>query len=154
MARLLQVGLPRARVVRRRAVPREVGAPPGGPSEVKRFIPVVFFTANGIPGEVDQHMDSPEGTLAASMRAHGLSAGAPLPPPRPSSSPRPLCWRPSRLPSGGSQLESVHDGLDARLVQPLKPARLRCAMRMSPFASCCSSRHGALSNVWPPCCPD
>jgi hypothetical protein len=41
-----------ARVVRRRAVPREVGPPPGGPSRVRTHIPVVFFTAKGIPGEV------------------------------------------------------------------------------------------------------
>lgn len=42
-----------ARVVRRRAVPREVGPPPGGPTRVRTHIPVVFFTAKGIPGEVN-----------------------------------------------------------------------------------------------------
>jgi hypothetical protein len=40
-----------ARVVRRRAVPREVGPPPGGPARVRTHSPVVFFTARGIPGE-------------------------------------------------------------------------------------------------------
>jgi hypothetical protein len=40
------------KVVRRRAVPREVGLPPGGPEAVRFQIPVVFFGANGIPGEV------------------------------------------------------------------------------------------------------
>lgn len=39
-------------MVRRRAVPREVGPPPGGPTRVRTHIPVVFFTARGIPGEV------------------------------------------------------------------------------------------------------
>ncbi len=40
------------KVVRRRAVPREVGLPPGGNSTNSRFeIPVVFFTPRGIPGE-------------------------------------------------------------------------------------------------------
>ncbi|KAK9823247.1 hypothetical protein WJX72_001331 [[Myrmecia] bisecta] len=58
-----------ARVVRRRAVPREVGPPPGGPTEVRTHIPVVFFTARGIPGEVNQGMDSVEGAMAACMRA-------------------------------------------------------------------------------------
>ena len=39
------------KVVRRRAVPREVGLPPGGASATKYQIPVVFFTPSGIPGE-------------------------------------------------------------------------------------------------------
>ena len=39
------------KVVRRRAVPREVGLPPGGPAATRYQIPVVFFTAKGIPGE-------------------------------------------------------------------------------------------------------
>ncbi len=40
------------KVVRRRAVPREVGLPPGGNSPTSRFeIPVVFFAPRGIPGE-------------------------------------------------------------------------------------------------------
>lgn len=36
--------------VRRRAVPREVGPPPGGPTVVRSQIPVVFFKPDGIPG--------------------------------------------------------------------------------------------------------
>ena len=40
------------KVVRRRAVPREVGLPQGGDPISSRFqIPVVFFTPKGIPGE-------------------------------------------------------------------------------------------------------
>ena len=40
------------KVVRRRAVPREVGLPPGGNSNTSRVqVPVVFFTSRGIPGE-------------------------------------------------------------------------------------------------------
>ena len=65
-----------ARVVRRRAVPREVGPPPGGPTEVRTHIPVVFFTARGIPGEVAQGMDNLEGIPGASMRA--LAGALPL----------------------------------------------------------------------------
>ena len=41
-----------ARVARRRAVPHEVGPPPGGPSDARTAVPVVFFTAAGIPGEL------------------------------------------------------------------------------------------------------
>ena len=41
-----------ARVVRRRAVPREVGPPPGGAPDARVAVPVVFFTAAGIPGEL------------------------------------------------------------------------------------------------------
>ncbi|KAK2077191.1 hypothetical protein QBZ16_004825 [Prototheca wickerhamii] len=37
-------------VVRRRAVPREVGPPPGGPATARSQIPVVFFKADGVPG--------------------------------------------------------------------------------------------------------
>eukprot|EP00884_Botryococcus_braunii_P016742 jgi/Botrbrau1/3751/Bobra.0363s0028.1 len=47
-----------ARVVRRRAVPREVGPPPGGATEVHSHIPVVFFTASGIPGEANEGLRS------------------------------------------------------------------------------------------------
>lgn len=61
-----------ARIVRRRAVPREVGAPPGGTTQVFAFIPVVFFTARGIPGEVEERMDTTEGVLAATCRALGI----------------------------------------------------------------------------------
>ena len=52
-----------ARVVRRRAVPREVGPPPGGPARVRSQIPVVFFTSKGIPGEVgdDKQPSTPSG---------------------------------------------------------------------------------------------
>ena len=55
-----------ARVVRRRAVPREVGPPPGGPGRVRTQIPVVFFTAKGIPGEVsdEKQPSTPSGTHA------------------------------------------------------------------------------------------
>jgi hypothetical protein len=35
-------------------------------------IPVVFFTAKGIPGEVEERVDTPAGLVAASMRAMGL----------------------------------------------------------------------------------
>ena len=58
-----------ARVVRRRAVPREVGPPPGAPAFVRQHIPVVFFTRRGIPGEVDEGMDSATGAMAACLRA-------------------------------------------------------------------------------------
>lgn len=63
-----------ARVVRRRAVPREVGPPPGGPGEVQAHIPVVFFTPRGIPGEVDEGMDSVAGAMSACMRAMNLTS--------------------------------------------------------------------------------
>jgi len=39
---------------------------------VTDYIPVVFFTAKGIPGEVEERLDTPAGLLAASMRAVGL----------------------------------------------------------------------------------
>ncbi len=55
-----------ARVVRRRAVPKEVGPPPGPPLG---HIPVVFFTAKGIPGEVTSALNSMEGAMAACVRA-------------------------------------------------------------------------------------
>ncbi len=58
--------LPPAKVVRRRSVPREVGPPPGGPTEVHAHTPVVFFTPQGIPGEVAVGVD---GAMAACMRA-------------------------------------------------------------------------------------
>lgn len=58
-----------ARVVRRRAVPREVGPPPGGPARVRTQIPVVFFTAKGIPGEVgdDKQPSTPSGAASPSQ---------------------------------------------------------------------------------------
>lgn len=58
-----------ARVVRRRAVPREVGPPPGGPVNVRVFLPVVFFTPRGIPGEVVEAMDSEDAAMLACIRA-------------------------------------------------------------------------------------
>ncbi|KAK9839116.1 hypothetical protein WJX74_009858 [Apatococcus lobatus] len=61
-----------ARVVRRRAVPREVGPPPGAPLS---HIPVVFFTAKGIPGEDTAALNSMEGAMAACVRAMQISAG-------------------------------------------------------------------------------
>jgi hypothetical protein len=39
---------------------------------VMASIPVVFFTAKGIPGEVEERVDTPAGLVAASMRAMGL----------------------------------------------------------------------------------
>ena len=54
----------------------QVGPPPGGPASVRRYIPVVFFTARGIPGEVDERLDTLEGITAASMRSMGLSPSA------------------------------------------------------------------------------
>lgn len=36
------------------------------------YIPVVFFTAHGIPSEVEERLDTPAGLVAASMRAVGL----------------------------------------------------------------------------------
>jgi hypothetical protein len=39
---------------------------------VLEYIPVVFFTAKGIPGEVEERLDTPAGLVAASMRAVGL----------------------------------------------------------------------------------
>lgn len=41
-----------AKVVRRRAVPREVGPPPSLPgASLSAYLPVIFFTPEGIPGE-------------------------------------------------------------------------------------------------------
>ncbi len=37
------------------------------------YIPVVFFTAQGIPGEVDERPDTAEGIMAASLRAIGAA---------------------------------------------------------------------------------
>ncbi len=61
-----------ARVVRRRAVPREVGPPPGGPSRVRTHIPVVFFTAKGIPGEVGDDAHKLGGNPAGLSSQHCL----------------------------------------------------------------------------------
>jgi hypothetical protein len=36
------------------------------------YIPVVFFTAKGIPGEVEERLDTAAGLVASSMRALGL----------------------------------------------------------------------------------
>ena len=52
-------------------MPREVGAPPGGPALVHTQIPVVFFTQSGVPGEVTEALPSPEGTVTAAMQAPG-----------------------------------------------------------------------------------
>lgn len=62
-----------ARVVRRRAVPREVGPPPGGPDNVRTHIPVVFFTARGIPGEETIGLETAEGSTAVGTHALGGS---------------------------------------------------------------------------------
>lgn len=47
----------------------QVGPPPGGPPFVLMHVPVVFFTAKGIPGEVDERLETKDGILAASTRA-------------------------------------------------------------------------------------
>lgn len=65
-----------ARVVRRRAVPREVGPPPGAPLG---HIPVVFFTAKGIPGEVTSALNSMEGAMAACVRAMQITGALVMP---------------------------------------------------------------------------
>ena len=44
---------------------------------VLEYIPVVFFTAKGIPGEVEERLDTPAGLVAASMRAVGLGKWRP-----------------------------------------------------------------------------
>ncbi|PNH01501.1 hypothetical protein TSOC_012609 [Tetrabaena socialis] len=62
-----------AKIVRRRAVPREVGPPPGGYASVLLYVPVVFFTNKGIPGEVEERLDTTAGIVAASMRALGVA---------------------------------------------------------------------------------
>ena len=56
-------------VVRRRAVPREVGPPPGGPTLVHTQIPVVFFTQSGVPGEVTDEMATSQGPVAVCTQA-------------------------------------------------------------------------------------
>ena len=43
------------------------------------YIPTVFFTARGMPGEVDERLDTAEGVMAASMRAMGLGQGSSKP---------------------------------------------------------------------------
>lgn len=70
-----------ARVVRRRAVPREVGPPPGGPGRVRTQIPVVFFTAKGIPGEVsdEKQPSTPSGTHATNALHPSPSQTCPHP---------------------------------------------------------------------------
>ncbi len=56
-------------VVRRRAVPREVGPPPGGPTLVHTQIPVVFFTQSGVPGEVTDVLASSHGPVDVCTQA-------------------------------------------------------------------------------------
>lgn len=56
-------------VVRRRAVPREVGPPPGGPALVHTQIPVVFFTQAGVPGEAADMGASSQGLAAVCTQA-------------------------------------------------------------------------------------
>lgn len=58
-----------AKVVRRRAVPRDVAEPPGGKAFVKYFTPVIFFTAQGIPGDAQSSHDRLAAALAASSHA-------------------------------------------------------------------------------------
>lgn len=82
----------------------QVGPPPGGPAYVLLYIPVVFFTARGIPGEVDERLDTPEGIMSASMRSMGASmreaaaaaaaAGAPAAPAPPDSDEAEYAWLP------------------------------------------------------------
>lgn len=50
----------------------QVGPPPGGPTHVLLYIPVVFFTNKGIPGEVEERLDTAQGIVSASMRALGM----------------------------------------------------------------------------------
>lgn len=56
-------------VVRRRAVPREVGPPPGGPALVHTQIPVVFFTQSGVPGEATEVAASSQDLAAVCSQA-------------------------------------------------------------------------------------
>lgn len=87
-------------VVRRRAVPREVGPPPGGPALVHTQIPVVFFTQSGVPGEAADVAASSQDLAAVCSQAidhigqliSALPApiSPPLMPPRPSP-PLPSC---------------------------------------------------------------
>lgn len=58
-------------------MPKEVGPPPGGPLEVHSHIPVVFFTAKGIPGEVSEAPGDVEGALAACARALKFAGACP-----------------------------------------------------------------------------
>ncbi len=44
--------------------------------QVRTHIPVVFFTAKGVPGEVDEGMDSVKGAIAACSRAMRNAAAA------------------------------------------------------------------------------
>lgn len=55
--------------MRRRAVPREVGPPPGGPTLVHTQIPVVFFTQSGVPGEVTDVLASSHGPVDVCTQA-------------------------------------------------------------------------------------
>ena len=50
-------------------MPREVGAPPGGPTLVHTQIPVVFFTQSGIPGEMTDELVSSQGPVAVCVQA-------------------------------------------------------------------------------------
>ena len=43
---------------------------------MRTHIPVVFFTAKGVPGEVDEGMDSVKGAIAACARAMRNAATA------------------------------------------------------------------------------
>lgn len=54
----------------------QVGPPPGGPEYVLLYMPVVFFTGKGIPGEVDEQLDTAEGLVSAGMRALAKGKGA------------------------------------------------------------------------------
>ena len=68
-------------VVRRRAVPREVGPPPGGPALVHTQIPVVFFTQAGVPGEAADMGASSQGLAAVCTQAMDHLGWTPLPSP-------------------------------------------------------------------------
>ena len=63
------------KIVRRRAVPREVVLPPGGPTAARFQIPVVFFTPNGIPGETSRSTVSKLKTVEDALEA--LKPGLP-----------------------------------------------------------------------------
>lgn len=65
-----------AKIVRRRAVPKDVAEPPGGKAFVKYFIPVIFFTARGVPGDIHPSGDRLEAIMAAS--AHPGTANLPV----------------------------------------------------------------------------
>lgn len=54
-----------AKVVRRRAVPREVGPPPSLPgASIATYLPVIFFTEEGIPGEASAAGDEDDAEYA------------------------------------------------------------------------------------------